>query len=249
MEGEVLRGVSRHAIAAAPGAARLEVASRTDRGVSAAGNALVLSSDLAGPVLLRSLNGISPRLFFWGATEVPADFRVRRALGRTYRYFEPAHDHDLDRWREAARLFAGRVDVRSLGRGLGAGGPVWRTVESVRVEPSGELFVEETRAPANVWGMVRKTVGALREVDRGRLSLARLAGALAGRERLTLPLAEPERLVLWDVDHGLAPAHRWAGPNRHQARLGTSERDALIVRARVLRTLAEAGAAGSPSAE
>ncbi len=234
VEGEILRGLARHRqMRAGPGAS-LEVASRTDRGVHARGNALTLSSELRAPALLRALNGIAPDLFFWGATEVDPAFRVRHAVRRTYRYFEPAGGRDPDRWRAAASRIVGTVDVRSLGRGLGAGGPVWRDIESVRLEPEEEFLVVETRAPSYVWGEVRKIVGALREVDAGRLSPARLSEALEGRVRLPIPLAEPERLVLWDVDHGIAPAYRWEGPNRPQARYWTAERAALRARGRLL---------------
>jgi tRNA pseudouridine38-40 synthase len=246
VEGEIRRGLAGHRRLRFEPAA-LEVASRTDRGVHARGNALALTADLPGPLLLRSLNGIAPDLFFWGATEVDPAFRVRSAVRRTYRYFEPAHGGDLARWRAAARRIAGTIDVRSLGRGLGSGGAVWRTVESVSVEPDGDRWIVETRAPSYVWGQVRKTVGALREIALGRLSEERFAEALAGRTRLTLPLAEPERLVLWEVEHGIPPAVRWEGPNRHQVRYWSAERAALRDRARLLDLLDPTGA-GAPSA-
>ena len=240
MEGTLRVGIARHGIARSADDASLEVSSRTDRGVSAVGNVLAISSDLSGRTLLRSLNGISRGVFFSAAIPCPEGFRVRRALRRTYRYFEPARGHDVARWQSAARLFSGMLDVRSLGRGLDPHSPVWRTVESVRVEDvGGGLLRIETRAPSYVWGMVRKIVGALREVDAGRLTPSRLAGALSGRERLTLPLAEPERLLLWDVDLGLAWEHRWTGPNRHQARYWEEGREALSVRDRVLASLSD----------
>jgi hypothetical protein len=84
--------------------------------------------------------------------------------------------------------------------------------------------------------MVRKIVAALREVEEGRLSVARLEAALHGRTRLTLPMAEPERLVLWEVEYPLPWQHHWAGPNRHQARWETLARENLWVRQELLET-------------
>ena len=92
----------------------------------------------------------------------------------------------------------------------------------------------EVNAPSFVWGMVRKMVAALREVDSGRLSLSRLESAIHGRERLTLPLAEADRLVLWDVDYGLEWSNVWRGPNRQQSRWWASEIAAASARNQVL---------------
>lgn len=212
------------------------MASRTDRGVSAVGNALSIHSPLTAPALLRSLNGIAPDIFFTAASEVPETFRARGATRRVYRYFEPSAGRDFGVWRDTAPRFSGPIDVRSFGRGLASVEPVWRTVESVTVtlRPGGALV--EIRAPSFVWGMVRKIVAALREVEEGRLSVARLEAALHGRTRLTLPMAEPERLVLWEVEYPLPWQHHWAGPNRHQARWETLARENLWVRQELLET-------------
>lgn len=246
VEGEIRRGLGRPGLVASAADARLEVASRTDRGVSAVGNALALSSERTGPALLRALNGISPEIFFTAATPAPDGLRVRQAVRRVYRYYEPVRDHAIERWRAAARLISGRVDVRSLGRGVPSGAPIWRPVESVRVDARPGLFVVEVRAPSFVWGMVRKIVGALRAVDRGRLSTERLSAALAGRERLTLPMAEPERLLLWDVEYPVPWSVRWTGPNRDQARWWRASEEALVARTNLLGAVREAGGPFAP---
>jgi tRNA pseudouridine38-40 synthase len=234
VEGEILRGLVRRGLVSSAAEAALEVASRTDRGVSAVGNALALSTERPGPIVLRALNAISPELFFTAGARLPEGYRVRHAVRRVYRYFEPSAGRDLARWRAGARLFSGTVDVRSLGRGLSSTEPIWRTLESVRVEPLGELFCVEVRAPSFVWGMVRKIVASLRALDRGQLSGAKLTAALAGRERLTLPMAEPERLLLWSVEYPFAWDLRWSGPTRPQARWWTSAQETLSVRTQLV---------------
>jgi tRNA pseudouridine38-40 synthase len=237
VEGEIRRGLLRSGAAADSSTLSLSVASRTDRGVSARANALVVESPLAGPALLRTLNGIDPDLFFTAAAAVPDEFRVRRAVRRTYRYFEASPARDPARRREAAALFAGEVDVRSLGRAIPTAAPAWRRVESVtlREVPGGSVI--EVRAPSFVWGMVRRVVAALREVDDGHLSIARLRSALDGTVRLTLPLAEPEPLVLWEVEYGLEWDVLWRGPNRGQGAAVRQRAAGLWSRARVLDAL------------
>lgn len=237
IEGELLRGLVRLKIVSSAEAARLAVASRTDRGVSARANALALSTDMSSQVLLRSLNGISTDLAFLAATPVSEDFGVRRAVRRTYRYFEPGKGRHPERWERAARLFSGMIDVRSFGRGLPAGVPTERFVESVTVTALNEGLMVEIRAPSFVWGMVRKVIAALREYDEGRLTLARLEAATRGQERLTLPLADPEGLVLWDVEMPVPWTLRWDGPNRHQRARMSALADSLWVRSEVLTAL------------
>lgn len=239
VEGEIRRGLLRQASAAGAAALSLEVASRTDRGVSARANALSLRTSLPAPTLLRILNGIDPCLFFTAAAPIPDEFRVRQAVRRTYRYYEATPVRDLAGTSEAAALFTGEIDVRSLGRAIPAGRPQWRQVESVTVRPMPGGFVTEVRAPLFVWGMVRKIVAALREVDSGRLPVARLSAALRGTVRMTLPMAEPEPLVLWEVEYGLPWAFVWHGPNRAQSVLAERRRRELWVRACLFKALAD----------
>jgi len=219
----------------------IDVASRTDRGVSARGNALAVRSRLSGPALLRQLNGISPEIFFTAATPIPEGFRVRSATRRTYRYWESDPAGEATMWREAAALFHGPVDVRSFGRGIPVRTPQLRTVESVEVTPFSEGLRIEVRAPSFVWGMVRKIVAALREHGRGRLPLARLRAAVEGELRLTLPMAEPEPLVLWEVEYPIPWTIRWGGANRHQRAHVANVLRQTQVRQVVLETLVPGG--------
>ncbi|MGA7861875.1 MAG: tRNA pseudouridine synthase A [Thermoplasmata archaeon] len=219
VEGVLREGIPRTGVVPTIEAAGLAVASRTDRGVSARGNALTLTTALPAMAVLRALNGIAPEIFFTAISQVPLEFSARAASGRRYRYFEPAGEHHLERWQDAAAKFRGEVDVRSFGRDLPAERPAVRTIEAVRVHRAGARWlVVDVRAPSFVWGMVRKIIAALRKVDEGTLSLARLEGALRGEHRLTLPLAEPEGLVLWDVTYPVQWSREWGGPNRAQVR-------------------------------
>lgn len=219
VEGVLREGISRTGVAATAETAELAVASRTDRGVSARANALTLTSSLSAAAVLRALNGIAPEIFCTAIREVATGFSARAATIRWYRYFEPAEGHDVERWQQAATKFHGDVDVRSFGRDLSAGRLSLRTIQEVRVRRfRTRWLLVDLRAPSFVWGMVRKIIAALRQVDDGRLSIERLEGALRGEHRLTLPLAEPEGLVLWEVSYPGRWSQTWAGPNRSQTR-------------------------------
>ncbi len=216
VEGEVRSGLLRLGIASPTDPLRVEVSSRTDRGVSARSNALTLESDLSAASLLRALNGIAPEIYFTATASVGASFRVRAAQRRVYRYYEPSSGNRAKQWARVARLLEGELDVRSFGRGVPAEVPTNRTVESVRVRRLGPGLVIEVTGPSFVWNQVRKMVGALREVALGHLSEERLAAAARGEIRITPPLVEPEYLILWEVDLPVVWEAFWRGPNRHQ---------------------------------
>lgn len=199
MEGEILRGLIRHRLLRRTGTSSLAVASRTDRGVSARANAVVIPSTLEGAALLRLLNGLAPDIFFTRAHAVPDDFRPREAESRTYLYLASRHDHDPTVWQRLAARFTRPVDARTFGRAVPLDRPTWRTITDARVRVEGEWIVLELTAPSFVWGMVRKMVAAIASVEEGTLSVPDLDAAIRGDRRLTLPLADPRGLILWEV--------------------------------------------------
>jgi tRNA pseudouridine38-40 synthase len=230
VEGTLRDGLRRHGIGGRTAAGSLEVASRTDAGVSARANALTLTSDWAAPALLRALNGISPRIFFRAATEVPDGFRVRHARFRQYRYFLDGGPERVERLQPIADRLGHRVDARSFGRGLPAAEPKFRPLNRITVRHDGVVAWIEVEAPSFVWGMVRKIVTGLGEVESGRRSAAELERAALGEQRLTLALAPPEPLVLWAVEYDRPWSHVAARLSRHQeAHLREMDRQARLL--------------------
>lgn len=216
----------------------MEVASRTDRGVSARANALAITSALEGSRLLAALNRISPEIFFSHAAEVPAGFLVREARWREYRYYLPATIAGMERWPGWFPWFtAAAIDVRSLARGVAADRPLRRPIEAIELLPRSEGAELRIRAPGFLWGMVRKIVGALVEAGQGRLDPVRLHDALLGQIRLTLPMAPPEPLLLWEVEHGIPWTYSSPLWRRRQIEYFELERQRAQARAEVLRLL------------
>ncbi len=234
VEGEILRGVVRLGIAPTAASARLAVSSRTDRGVSARGNTLALSSRLPPAALLRALNGIAPEIRFTALAPVPESYRPRAASDRWYRYWEREAREVPPSWEAAAERLVGPVDARTFGRGVVSGAPVLRAVGSIRPRIDGDWLVLDVRARSFVWGMVRKIVGGIREVEAGRVSLEALEGAARGRRRLTLPLAEPDRLVLMETTVPVRWELERPAPSSRQGRRAEEERRASRARAAIL---------------
>jgi tRNA pseudouridine38-40 synthase len=197
---------------------RVHGASRTDSGVHARGQVAHFDEPGNGPRippdgLQRALNSrLAGDLRVTAVASVPDGFHARfSAIGKTYRYrlrraaFLPPFEGlvealaserlDVDAMREGARLLTGRRDFRPFSI---TGSPVTTTVRTLRalaVEEDGPRIVITAEADGFLRGMVRRLVGTLRDVGRGRRS---------AKEALTSPgpTAEARGLTLEEVEYG-----------------------------------------------
>jgi tRNA pseudouridine(38-40) synthase len=202
--------------------------------VSARANALVVRTELPGTALLRALNGIAPEVRFTAATRVPEEFRVRRPHWREYRYYLTSETPRLARWPDLLAHFADRpFDARSFARGLAAEVPCWRRLQEIELSTQGGTFLR-VRASSFLWGMVRKIVAAIGSTATGQFSEEQLERALAGAERIPLPMAAPEPLVLWEIDYGIPWEVTASPPTRTHRSWLAREHERLTARARFL---------------
>ena len=199
VEGTLRREILRRGLAPDEERMQLRSASRTDRGVHALGNVIAFNTPWSGPSVARALDAVDPRIFCFGYAPVPPTFQPRRARSRWYRYLLPREGHDPASWRAMATWFLGEHEFASFSRRDRGEGPTRRTVESFRVSVEGPWLLLDVRAPSFLWHQVRKMVGAMEEVAAGRIPGAKVQAALRGETRLTVPLADPSRLVLMEV--------------------------------------------------
>ena len=237
VEGTIREGLLRSGLVRELGPARLEVASRTDAGVSARANALALSSELPLTALLRGMNGIAADIYFTAGRRIPSDFRVRSAQWREYRYYLPGDVHRAKRLQKIAAQLPAQVDARSFGRGLPVDRPLFRDLDSLRVHFDGHGVRIDLRARSFVWGMVRKIVGGLLSCEEGRLALPMLVRAANGTTRLTLPLAPADGLLLWEVRYPTRWSLRYTRRGRGQSTHLIEARRRAETRHRVLGVL------------
>jgi tRNA pseudouridine38-40 synthase len=171
---------------------RLAAAGRTDAGAHSLGQAVSFPLEHAIDVsrLLPALNSALPDdVAVLGAEVVPEGFHARfSARRRHYRYLVEnrkarsalLRDHawqvrsplDLDAMREAASALTGRRDLGAFGKDP-AGRNTVRNLETVAVRDlaphlGGALVAFDLTADAFLYGMVRRIVGFLVEVGRGR---------------------------------------------------------------------------------
>ena len=194
-EGEILQGLRRARVIRDPDSARFQIASRTDRGVSALGNVIAFGASLDPPAAVRAVNAKLSRAWAWAASEVGAEFNPRRAQGRWYRYELPV-GYEVEKIRSALALFLGEHDFRNFTRDR------LRTIlriDEASVFQEGDSIALDFRAPSFRWNLVRRLVAAALRVEGNTASRSDIVRALEGASRFDFGLAPPEPLTLMDV--------------------------------------------------
>jgi tRNA pseudouridine38-40 synthase len=204
-------------------------ASRTDAGVHALGQVAHFKthSTLDAHEMQRSLNALlPPKIRIVEAQEVGHDFHARwLAQGKTYRYrlyrgeVLPPFDHrrafhypwplDEAAMSAAARAFEGQHDFTSFAASTGSeeddkDRDMQRTIygsEIVRV-PQHDEIAYLVRGRSFLRYMVRKIVGTLIEVGKGRLAPSDIPEIFAARDRSRSgPTVPPEGLYLVALEY------------------------------------------------
>jgi tRNA pseudouridine38-40 synthase len=196
-------------------------AGRTDAGVHATGQVAHcdLARDWAGERLAAAINyHLKPApVAVLDAVPVPEDFHARfSAIERRYIYRVVDRAAPLTVARGLAWRVPGPLDVAAMGEAAGhligrhdfttfraaqcqAQSPV-KTLDALAVRRVGEAVEIEARARSFLHNQVRSLVGTLVKVGSGRWPPARVAEALAARDRAACgPVAPPDGLYLTAV--------------------------------------------------
>lgn len=207
----------------------LHGAGRTDAGVHALGQVASFRtrSGLSAQEFQRALNALlPPTIRIVGAEEVGPDFNARwSARGKTYRYrlyrgkvVPPAiwryvlhypFPLDEDAMRDAAARFVGMHDFASFAASTGSEDDdkersTEREIYSTELArtPDNEELVFTVRGRSFLRYMVRKMVGTLLDVGRGKLTPADIERLYELRDRSKSgPTVPPQGLVMVEVQH------------------------------------------------
>lgn len=221
--GPSVQAALEEAIARLSGAAtRTVFAGRTDAGVHARGQVAAFSTTAAhtAAVWQRALNALLPAdIAVRAVAEAPAGFDPRRAaLSRRYTYrlwnapvrsplrrraaWHVREPLALAEMRRALRLLEGEHDFAAFGGPLPAGRSTWRRMLETALHGEAPLLAVELEGSAFLPHQVRRTVGALVEIGRGRLAAERFAGWLAvGPPGAAGPTAPAHGLTLTRVTY------------------------------------------------
>lgn len=232
VEGDLLAALAAAGAILDADSSRFQAASRTDRGVSAAGNVFAFDSAFRRGEILGAVNARLSDAWALAVAVAPGGFNPRASPLRRYAYFQPRGEvRDVARFDSALATFRGRHDFANFGRVEAHVDPV-RDVRRIAVEPAGPHLRVDVEGPSFLWNQVRRMIGAALAVDSERATIADVERALAEPARAAdFGLAPPEPLVLVEVAHDLA----WESDARLRPERALAER---VARADLERAIA-----------
>jgi tRNA pseudouridine38-40 synthase len=206
VQGELLRAVREATGVAAPD---LQGSGRTDAGVHALQQVAHLDLPRPAPpeLLRRQVNDIlPPDINVLRIEPIPHRFHARHdAVSRSYVYqvarrrtsfakpfvWWVKDDLDVRAMREAAGAFVGMHDFRSFTDSDPEEMSTRVQLGAVELKEDGDLVLVRVTGSHFVWKMVRRLVGVLVEVGRGRLSVGDVEGFLENLSPIPARLTAP----------------------------------------------------------
>ena len=201
-EGHIIWAMKKQRIIESVEASKFASSSRTDKGVSAAGNVLAITTDFRKDAILKALNTILEGIIFYGIAEVPEDYNPRHARQRTYRYILLKKNcPDIEKMRQASKLFMGELDFKYFSKTDDREEVTKIKLDSFDLIEEGQYIIVEIKAHRFLWQMVRRLVSYIIAVADGEVSEDKVKEMLDGSALIlaspkTMP---PENLILMDV--------------------------------------------------
>jgi len=178
--------------------ANLKMASRTDRGVSAAGNVCVFTTDMDPDSLLSGLVYTLQGIWVVGVAIVNEGFNPRHTHHKTYQYFVPENGLDIEAMRRAANVFVGQHNVSSFAR-VDHRNPL-RTITCASVDDDDVTTITFV-GPSFLWYQIRRMVAAVIMVGREKASPSDIKRVLEQKEPTPWGTASPEYLLLTSISY------------------------------------------------
>jgi tRNA pseudouridine38-40 synthase len=187
-----------------------EVASRTDKLVSARGSAF--SCKLKKEPILMEINSVLPRdIGIWAFVEVPESFLSRyNAIYRHYKYFLP-----LDYFKNGKRL---KLNLKAIRRGckLTSGRQNFKNFYKISLDVEEKtvrdlqlsvikdesILIFNFKSRAFLRQQIRKIMTKIIELGKKDISIREYAELLDPTKEYSFPPADPNGLILWDISYG-----------------------------------------------
>jgi tRNA pseudouridine38-40 synthase len=205
INGLTIKGYIKDAITSS-----FEVASRTDKLVSARGSAF--SCGLEREPILMEINSALPRdIGIWGFTEVPDSFLSRyNAIFRHYKYLLPLYyfkdgiglKFNLTAIRRGCKLTNGRHDFKNFSKSSPNVEEKTLRDLSLSVIKEGSILIFDFKSRAFLRQQIRKIMAKIIELGKSEINLKEYSEILDPTKEFSFPPADPNGLILWDVSYG-----------------------------------------------
>lgn len=182
--------------------ANFDVASRTDKYVSARGAAFSVVTNKQ-PILME-LNSVLPYdIGLWGYTNVSLDFSSRfDAVYRHYKYILPLENRasiNLDLIREACKQLEGTHNFKNFSKRENENIDTIRTLNMASVNLKEDCLIFHFKSKSFLRQQVRRMVKRLVEVGMNQFNFDDFLELFNTSSYISYQPANPKGLILWDV--------------------------------------------------
>jgi len=183
-----------------------EVASRTDRHVSARGAAF--SFITKKPPILMEINSVLPKdIGVWAHVKVPQDFLSRfNAEHRHYKYILPMYPNDsnmdLEIMRKACKELEGRHDFANFFKKEYDEVNTLRDLMVARFEKRESFLIFDFKSKAFLRQQIRRMMAKILELGKNQISYDDFLRLFNPSEEISYEPAKANGLILWDVNYG-----------------------------------------------
>jgi len=184
------------------GTSGFEVASRTDRFVSARGSAFSFMSE-KNPILME-INSILPNnIGIWAHVEIPIDFHLRfNAISRYYKYILTNDvTLNLDIMKKACKELEGKHNFINFSKREKEEKKTIRDMDSVSMNTTEEYIVFNFKSRAFLRQQVRRMVKKIIELGKGEIKYEDFLTLFDASNYHSYEPVDPLGLVLWDIEY------------------------------------------------
>lgn len=181
-----------------------EVASRTDKYVSARGSAFSFVTDKI-PVLMEINSALPKNIGIWAHTKVPLDYLSRyNAQFRHYKYIIPLlkGSINLEEMNKACKALEGRHDFKNFSKSDKNENKTVRDLLLASMSKDGDFLVFDFKSRAFLRQQIRKMIAKILEVGLEIITYDEFLELFNPVKSLSYQSADPFGLILWDVNYG-----------------------------------------------
>ncbi|NVM43756.1 MAG: tRNA pseudouridine(38-40) synthase TruA [Candidatus Lokiarchaeota archaeon] len=181
-----------------------EVASRTDKFVSARGSAFSFTTNKI-PILMEINSALPKHLGLWAYTKVPLDYTSRfNAVFRHYKYIIPYSKNALNikNMKRACKALEGHHDFKNFSKQDNEEEKTVRDLLLASMRIDGNFIIFDFKSRAFLRQQIRRMIAKIFEVGLGIINYEDFLDLFNSSKLYSYQPADPFGLILWDINYG-----------------------------------------------
>jgi len=187
-----------------------EVASRTDKYVSARGSTFSILTEKL-PILMEINTALPKKIGIWAYSEVSRDFFSRyNALYRHYKYIVPYSpilrrkitSHNLNEMIRACKSFEGSHDFRNFSKREKENEKTTRDIILASLTLENDFLIFDFKSRAFLRQQIRRMVAKIFELGFEIINFEEFLDLFNPSKTYSYQPADPLGLILWDINYG-----------------------------------------------